>query len=110
MLSLQDGPIVAQLLQYLTHMFFTDIVVVLAIVLFIAAVAIELRKDRDKKMYVGGEAKTHRDESSAPVQGESPVSAQGDSHVPVVRPDAAPPVVTQEEFKTPEFKTPKKSA
>jgi hypothetical protein len=90
-------------------MFLTDIVVVLAIVLFIAAVAIELRKDRDKKMYVGREAKTHLDESPAPVEGERPGSAQSESHVPVIRPDAPPPMVTQEEFK-PDLKTPKKSA
>jgi len=69
-------------------MFFTDIVVVLAIILFIAAVAIELRKNRDKKMYVGGEAKTR----------EHP---EASAHVPVVQPQASPPVVTQEELKRP---------
>jgi hypothetical protein len=83
-------------------MFLTDIVVVLAIVLFIAAVAIELRKDRDKKMYVGREAKTN--------QGESQISAHEESHVPAVRPEAMPPVVTQEELTQEKLKTPKKSA
>lgn len=80
-------------------MFLTDIVVVLAILLFIAAVAIELRKDRDKKMYVGGEAKTRQDNSytensGAPVLPPDKLSGQ----LPVVPPEAGPPVVTQEDL------------
>jgi hypothetical protein len=78
----------ARLLQHASGMFFTDIAVVLAVILFIAAVAIELRRDRDKKMYVGGEAKT---------QAKHEVS----SNMPVVQSQASPPVVTQEEFKRP---------
>lgn len=76
-------------------MFLTDIVVVLAILLFIGAVAIELRKDRDKKMYVGGEAKTRGDVSSEEVLPPNKLSG----HLPVVPPQAGPPVVTQEELK-----------
>jgi hypothetical protein len=67
-------------------MLLEDLVIVLAILLFVAAIAIELRRDRDKKMYVGGEAKSKADESRS---------------MPVVRPEAQPPVVTQEELKTP---------
>lgn len=39
-------------------MTFIDVGVVLVILAMVAAVAFELRIDRDKKMYVGGEAKT----------------------------------------------------
>lgn len=67
-------------------MLFEDILIVLAILLFVGAIAIELRRDRDKKMYVGREAKSKADENRS---------------MPVVQPQAQPPVVTQEELKTP---------
>lgn len=66
-------------------MFLTDVVVVLAILLFFLAVAIELKKDRNKKMYVGREAK----------------SQSSSVHVPAIKPEAGPPVVTQDELKQP---------
>ncbi len=76
-------------------MFLTDVVVIVAILLFVAAVAIELRKDRDKKMYVGREAKSREENFT---EGNLPPDKLS-GHLPVVAPEAGPPVVTQEEFK-----------
>lgn len=90
-------------------MFLTDIVVVLAILLFIAAVAIELRKDRDKKMYVGREAKTREESYTEPQLPPDKLSG----NLPTVHPEAGPPVVTQEDLPQelpPEFKDRKRSA
>jgi hypothetical protein len=74
-------------------MFLTDVLVILAVFLFIAAVAIELRKDRDKKMYVGREAKTRQSSGEAAIDTER--------KLPTVQSEASPPVVTQEEYKGP---------
>jgi hypothetical protein len=92
-------------------MFLTDIVVVLAILLFVAAVAIELRKDRDKKMYVGGEAKTRQDRGYAESSGAPELPPDKLSgRLPVVPPEAGPPVVTQEELSQADRDGRKKSA
>jgi hypothetical protein len=71
-------------------MFFTDIAVVLGAIIFIGAVAIELRRDRDKKMWVGREAKSKEQRAQS-----------GKASVPLVSPESNPPVVTQEELKGP---------
>jgi hypothetical protein len=72
-------------------MLFEDILIILAICLFVAAVGIELRRNRGKRMYVGREAKTR----------EPGQSSQSVNQVPTVAPQGTPPVVTQEEFKRP---------